>query len=93
MLSSYPTPSNLERPVSHERREGLKERPVSHERRKGPKERPVSHERREGLEERPVSHERREGLEEDRELDLTPDEDGVEALKKGTSTPCTCRTR
>ena len=80
MLFSYLTPSNFERPVSHERREGLKERPVSHE-------------RREGLEERPVSHERREGLEEDTELGLTPDEDGVEALRKGTPTPCTCRTR
>ena len=35
MLSSYPTPCNFERSVSHGRREGLDERPVSHERRKG----------------------------------------------------------
>ena len=50
-------------------------------------ERPVSHGRREGLNERPVSHERSKGLEEDTELELTPDEDGVELSGKACPPP------
>ena len=47
----------------------------------------MSHGRREGLDERPVSHERSKGLEEDTELELTPDEDGVELSGKARPPP------